>query len=628
MTDQSNASELVNSHLIAPSLLANQQHPISPRSQASPETETLLRLAAIVESSDDAIIRKTLDGTVESWNAGAERIFGYQAQEMIGQQIFLLVPDDRIDEELNILQRIKQGERIDHFETIRKCKNGTLINISLTISPIKDATGKTISASTIARDITDRKQAERRSETQYIVAQILFEESDFRVALPQILQTVCENLQWDLSEFWGMDKSTHQLRCVDTWHNSQFMKPEFIQESRSLTFTRKTGLQGRVWEAGQPIWVTDVSHDPSFFRAELAAQVGLRTACAFPVISNQSMFGVFVFFSQRIQPKIDQDWLKVMMTLGRQIGQFMQRKWAEEQLQQQAQDLQQALHQLKKTQSQLIHSEKMASLGQLVAGVAHEINNPVTFIHGNLRYAQQYTQDLLALLRLYRTEIPSTPPIIEAEIKKIDLDFIEDDIVKVFRSMQGGTERIRDIVKSLRTFSHLDEAEVKVVDLHEGIESTLMVLSSRLRKQPNCPEIQVIRRYGKLPKVECYAGQLNQVFMNILCNAIDALEESSKFDPCSPLTSEVPTIAIHTSMVGCDRVRVEFSDNGDGMTEAVRDQLFNPFFTTKPIGKGTGMGLSISFQVITERHRGSLQCISAPGQGATFIIEIPTQQPV
>ena len=493
MTDQSNDSKLVNLDLANPGCTTQQNNQVEQLSQTALEEETLFRLAAIVESSDDAIIRKTVDGIIESWNAGAERIFGYQAEEMIGQPVFVLVLDDRIDEELNILQQLKQGKRIDHFETIRKRKDGTLINISLTISPIKDMAANIISASTIARNITDRKQGERRSETQYIVAQILFEESNFSVALPQILQTICENLQWDLSEFWRVDKSTNQLQYVETWHNSKFTKSEFIQGSRSITFTCKTGLQGRVWEAGKPIWVTNVSHDPSFFRAELAAQVGLHTACAFPVISDQSMFGVFVFFSQRFQPEIDQDWLKVMMTLGRQIGQFMQRKWAEDKLRQQAQNLQQALHKLKKTQSQLVHSEKMASLGQLVAGVAHEINNPISFIHGNLEHTQQYAQDLLALLRLYRAEIPSLPPVIEAKIKKIDLDFIEGDLVKVLNSMRGGNERIRDIVKSLRTFSHLDEAEMKIVDLNEGIESALMILSRRPRKKSNCPEFKLLR---------------------------------------------------------------------------------------------------------------------------------------
>lgn len=605
---------------------------IIPRVKAEVEEEAVFRLAAIVDSSDDAIISKTLEGIIVSWNTGAEKIFGYLADEMIGQPVALLVPDDRIDEEPKILERLKQGERIEHFETLRKRKDGTLIHISLTISPIKDATGTIIGASKIARDISDRKQEERRAKTQYTVAQLLSEESSFNIVLPKILRAICHSLEWDIGEFWGVDDAKRHLKCLKIWHTSEFVAPELIAATKSSTAPQTSSLPGQVWATGKPIWIADIAQEPNLPGAA-EIQAGLHSACAFPVVSDSEIFGVLVFFSQTTQLQVDNDWLEALMTLGRQLGQFMKRRQAEEQLQQQAQNLQQALRELGKTQSQLIQSEKMSSLGQLVAGVAHEINNPVNFIHGNLEHTRQYTQDLLRLIALYQTHIQSVPSIIAEEIEAIDLEFIQSDFPKILSSMKVGTDRIRGIVQSLRTFSRLDEADMKAVDLHEGIDSTLMILGNRIKAKPDRPGIQVIKDYGNLPKVECYPGQLNQVFMNILCNAIDALEHHFKpatttlATPLPPASPSVPTITIHTEVLNQQYVRISLTDNAMGMPKKVRDRLFEPFFTTKPVGKGLGMGLPISYQIITDKHKGSLQCISSPGQGTTFVIEIPIQQP-
>ncbi|MDX2229188.1 MAG: ATP-binding protein [Leptolyngbyaceae cyanobacterium bins.349] len=299
----------------------------------------------------------------------------------------------------------------------------------------------------------------------------------------------------------------------------------------------------------------------------------------------------------------------------------------ENRVQERTQELQQTLDNLRKAQSQLIQAEKMSSLGQLVAGVAHEINNPVNFIHGNLTHATAYSQDLLALLQLYQTQYPQPTPLIAQTIDAIDLDFLVEDMPKLFDSMQVGADRIREIVQSLRSFSRLDEAEVKDVDVHEGLDSTLMILQNRLKARPNHPAIEVVKHYGNLPKVECYAGQLNQVFMNILANAIDVLEDL--YSERSPLTpSEPPQITIHTAVIGTNRVAIQIADNGPGMAKEVHQRLFDPFFTTKPVGKGTGMGMSISYQIVTERHNGTLYCVSEPGQGATFVVEIPILQNV
>ncbi|MEG4105940.1 AAA family ATPase [Microcoleus sp. S13_C5] len=295
-------------------------------------------------------------------------------------------------------------------------------------------------------------------------------------------------------------------------------------------------------------------------------------------------------------------------------------------LKDQAIKLQKALDELKQAQAQLIQTEKMSSLGQLVAGVAHEINNPVNFIYGNLNHAKEYSEQLLHLITLYQHSNSSPKPDIEDYIEEIDLEYLLEDLPKIFSSMQLGASRIREIVLSLRNFSRLDEADMKSVDVHEGIESTLLILRNRLHKKADHSAIQVIKKYGKLPLVECYPGQLNQVFMNIIANGIDALEDRDTHQSPTQIKENYSTILIVTEVIDCDRVRIRIADNGTGVTEEVRSKLFDPFFTTKPVGSGTGLGLSISYQIVVEKHGGQLNCVSAPGQGAEFIIEIPVNQ--
>jgi PAS domain S-box-containing protein len=296
-------------------------------------------------------------------------------------------------------------------------------------------------------------------------------------------------------------------------------------------------------------------------------------------------------------------------------------------LRQRSEELQDALQQLQRTQSQMIQAEKMSSLGQLVAGVAHEINNPVNFIYGNLSHASGYTQDLLGLLSLYQKHYPVPHPEIQDEADAIDLPFVLEDLPKLISSIRVGAERIQKIVASLRTFSRMDEAEFKSVDIHDGIDSTLMILQNRLKGKSDRPEILILKEYGNLPHVECYAGQLNQVFMNILSNAIDALEEAMA-QPNSPFQDKKrqPSIKIRTDLLNGQWVFIRISDNGPGIPEAIRQRLFDPFFTTKSVGKGTGMGLSISYQIVTERHSGTLECHSEPGNGAEFVVKIPLKQ--
>lgn len=298
-----------------------------------------------------------------------------------------------------------------------------------------------------------------------------------------------------------------------------------------------------------------------------------------------------------------------------------ERKKAEDQLQQKTRQLETTLLELRKTQAKLIQTEKMSSLGQLVAGIAHEINNPINFIHANLNHARMYMEDIFKLLQLYQSQLSTELPEIQAQLEDMDWEFVLEDLPKLLGSMQVGTQRIRNIVRSLRTFSRLDETGIKRADIHEGIESTLMMIQHRLIPKPGCPEIQVIQDYGELPLVECDAGQLNQVFLNILTNAIDALDEVIVEPDCTE-----PTISIRTEVLGSDRITIRIANNGPHIPEEVQQQLFDPFFTTKPVGRGTGIGLSISYQIVTEHHGGSLRCVSAPGKGAEFIIKLPIRQ--
>lgn len=280
------------------------------------------------------------------------------------------------------------------------------------------------------------------------------------------------------------------------------------------------------------------------------------------------------------------------------------------------------LHHLKQAQARMIQTERMSALGQLVAGVAHEINNPVTFIHGNITYLNTYAQELLSLVQAYQEHVIQPSPEIEAKLKEIDLDFISKDLVKLLQSMQVGTDRIGEIVQSLRNFSHLDEAEFKAVDIHEGINSALLLLQYRLQATASHAAIKVIKEYSSLPLIQCCSGQMNQVFMNLLSNAIDALEEIGQEQSLELGQDQESTIWIHTE-IDDSYTKITIADNGMGIPEDIRSRIFDPFFTTKPIG--TGLGLSISHQIIVEKHGGKLYCDSTVGEGTKFYMEIPAR---
>ncbi|MDZ7953791.1 GAF domain-containing protein [Nostoc sp. DedQUE09] len=346
-----------------------------------------------------------------------------------------------------------------------------------------------------------------------------------------------------------------------------------------------------------------------------------------PIREGEKLWGLLVAY-QNSQPRYwKEEEINLLAQVGVQLGIAIQQAELLEQTKRQTLELTQTLQELKQTQTRLIQGEKMAGLGQLLAGVAHEINNPISFIFGNLIHLNEYTQELLKVVKLYRQN-SSILPTIQEQIDKSDLDFLIEDLPKTLESMKVGTERICDIVLSLRNFSRTDEAELKPVDIHEGLDSTLLILVHRLKNNNDRPAIEIIKQYDNLPLLECYPAQLNQVFMNLLSNSIDALEE--KFNtiqqrylkllqtcPRIPLTIWINTQAVNNQVV------IRIADNGLGIPEEVRSHIFDPFFTTKAPGKGTGLGLSISHQIVVEKHHGQMKCSSKPGEGTEFLIEIP-----
>ena len=378
---------------------------------------------------------------------------------------------------------------------------------------------------------------------------------------------------------------------------------------------------------GEAVFVNDIANDPLWapFR-DFALSHGIRACWSTPFFSkNGEVLGTFAISHQSpCQPTVyHRAVLNAAAHLASitteahrtQLSRQQLHRTLENQVASRTTELQTTLQNLRQTQSQLIQSEKMAGLGQMVAGVAHEINNPTTFIAGNLTYVEEYAQDLLALAQLCETERPNLSPQLADKLAAVELDYIAEDLPKVLNSIRLGSKQITDIVLGLRNFSRLDESAQKPVDLHEGIENTLMILNHRLVAQGDQPTIEVHQQYGQLPLVPCFANQLNQVFMNILANAIDALEEHHV---------SIPVITIHTEAQS-DQIVIRITDNAGGIDPAVQNRIFEPFFTTKAVGSGTGLGLSISYQIVVERHLGRLTCLSKPGQGTEFVIEIPYQ---
>lgn len=381
--------------------------------------------------------------------------------------------------------------------------------------------------------------------------------------------------------------------------------------------------QGGDFAQNQSLVVKDIyAGTYSVHHIALSEAMEARAYMIVPIFQGDQLWGLLAAYQNTEPRDWQEDDVDLLVQIGTQLGVGLQQAELLEQTQRQKEEITQTLKELQQTQSQLIQSEKMAGLGQLVAGIAHEINNPISFIYGNITHLTEHTENILKLLELFHKYYPRPRKEIQEQIEALDLDFIAEDLPKILHSMMMGAERIAQLVLSLRNFSRLDESEMKEIDLHEGIESTLLILQHRLQSSTNDFEIEVVKEYGNLPRFICNAAQMNQVFMNILNNAIDALEDTV----ATGMKIEKPKIWIRTELIAGNSVQIRISDNGCGIAENVRSRIFEPFFTTKEPGKGTGLGLSISYQIIVEKHGGYIECISEPGKGCEFHIQIPIRQ--
>ncbi|MBP0011813.1 MAG: response regulator [Roseofilum sp. SBFL] len=473
------------------------------------------------------------------------------------------------------------------------------------------------------------QEAERETRLLLEVTQYLTQASTWENAIAQIIKSICDRIFWDYGEAWLPQEETQTLSYLpNPFATHPTLKP-FCKLSSTLEFQAGEGLPGKIWQNQTLEWIQDITQAPGepYTRQSLAVQIGLKCAFGMPILVNQKVMAILVFYQTQITP-CQLNIVALVQAIGSQISFLIQRKQSELQLQQQAQDLAEALHQLKTTQIQLIQSEKMSSLGQLVAGISHEINNPVNFIAGNIDHLESYIHDLIQVYYAYQQSYPIPAPTLTELIADLELDFTLTDLPNVILSMKSGTERITKIVNSLRRFAHLDESQLKTVDIHDEIESVLTILNNRLKLESspemspvNFSEIKVERDYGQLPKFDCFAGELNQAFMQILMNGIDALQERyevEKKQPNFPYILGIKTQWIQNS----SQVQIQISDNGMGIPANIKPRIFDPFFTTKPVGKGTGMGMAISYQIIVEKHGGSLKCLDIPGQ-TTFAIALP-----
>lgn len=608
------------------------------------ETDLKLREQAIAASNNGIVIVDTNlpDAPMIYVNPAFERMTGYTQAESVGRNCRFLQGAKTDRKELNRLRdAIRSGENCTVVLRNYR-KDGSTFWNQLNISPICDRSGKLTHFVGIQTDITARIRSEKQLQEK-IQREQLFNRLTNQIRTTLDLDQILDTAVTEIRHLLNVE------RCLFAWCIDDIERPfwEVVKEAKEPDLDSAIGHYSGA-EFGSLTtrmivltahWIDDVNSTDDIVLQTQLVKFQSRSMLAVPI--KASLGDIGVIWCHRSQPS---PWTEIEIELLQSVAAqlaiaidqaelYEQSRTTATAAQAQTQKLEQTLRKLQRAQTKLIQTEKMSGLGQLVAGVAHEINNPVNFIYGNINHTTNYAQDLLDLLDLYQQHYPQPVVEILEKMSEIDVDFLKEDLPKTLSSMKIGAERIRQIVLSLRNFSRLDEAEMKPVDIHEGIDSTLMILQHRLKSTDNFPAIALEKYYGDLPLIPCYAGQLNQVFMNILSNAIDALHEHFVS------TSYSPTIVIYTEMREQETnidirnlnsapqqisyAAIHIRDNGIGMTEAIKEQLFNPFFTTKPIGQGTGLGLAISHQIVVDRHGGQLQCVSEPGKGTEFIIEIP-----
>ncbi len=538
------------------------------------------RLALLVEQTPLAVIEWDTDFKVQEWNKAAENIFGYTKQEAIENYFEFIVSQnelERIHHLKSALLSQKGGTRI---VTENITKDGKTIICEWYNNPLVAVNSEVFGVASLVLDITERERSEATLQEQELFLRNIYQGVEQLIFVVNVL----DNNELVYADWNSATEKATGINATEVV--SKF--PEEVFGDVQGAKIRQRYI--RCLEAGIPITYEENLVFKDREHCWLTTLNPLRNAEG-----------------------------KIYRIVGTSFN-ISDRKQAETQLKQQAQELETALNELQNAQIQLVQSEKMSSLGNLVAGVAHEINDPTNLIYGNINHAHNYAQNLLKLVRLYQQYYPQPGLEIKELASEVDLEFLLTDLPKLLNSIKVGAQRIREIVTSLHTFSRMDESQMKKVDIHQSLDSTLMILENRIFAKSDRSQIEIIKEYGNLPQLKCYPGQLNQVFMNILTNALDTLEESIEL---KNKTNSNPQIQICTELTELGKVTIRIADNGMGIPSDIKGKLFDPFFTTKPVGKGTGMGLSISYQIITERHGGSIECISQPGEGSEFTISIP-----
>jgi signal transduction histidine kinase len=443
---------------------------------------------------------------------------------------------------------------------------------------------------------------------QSIISHIAARNDDLAAMLQQFCQAMVVYLQAAFGRIWLLrpEENVLELKASAGLYTHINGDHQFVPVGKF-----KIGL---IAEERTPHLTNDVLNDPRVGNPEWARQQGMIAFAGYPLMIRGELLGVVAMFSRL---PLSDSILASLDVVATEIALGVQRKLLEASVEQKAASLEQTLQELRTAQLQMVQNEKMASLGNLVAGVAHEINNPLGFLNGSVDHAKDYIQDLFDYIALYQQYHPDAAEPVREKADEIDLEFLQADLPKLLKSMEGATERIRSISISLRTFSRADTEHKVTANLHEGIDSTLLILKYRLKADEHRPAIDIIQDYDELPLIECFPGQLNQVFMNLLANAIDVFDEMAKNDK---VTS--PQITIRTASLG-NQVQISIQDNGEGMTEEVRAKIFDSLFTTKEVGKGTGLGLAIAQQIIVEKHNGTIIVNSEVGKGTEFVMTLP-----
>ncbi|WP_254568525.1 PAS domain S-box protein [Oscillatoria sp. HE19RPO] len=602
---------------------------ISDRKQAEQALkESEARFRTTFEQAAVGVAHVDFEGRFIRINQRFCDIAGYSKPEMLALTFQEITHAEDLDVDWELAQQVKR-EQITHYSIEKRYirQDKTWIWVNLTVAMEQDGSYWI----SVIEDITDRKEAEAarlKSEAKLrekVEGEKLLNRLTSQIRnsldLNQILQTVVTELHRVLNLdrcyfLWHQTEPTSVWSCIQEAKRpnlDSFLGEYPIQDNNAL-YLKLT--------AGEMVWCDDLGQSAGRDWQTIYLEYGFRSILLVPLRKSNGKLGVICCATVgQTRP-----WKSSELHLLEAVRDCMEIAIFQAELYKEAtarsQELEQTLKELQKTQTQLIQSEKMAGLGQLVAGIAHEINNPISFIFGNIIHAREYLSDLLEVVELYDQHYPNPVTEIIDKVDEVDLEFLKEDFSKLLDSMEQGAIRIREIVTSLRTFSRYDEAALKKVEIHSGIESSLMILKNRLEAQGNRPEIEVIQNYGILPKVECFARELNQVFINILANAIDAIDEASR----QGNPRESGKIWIQSQVLPGDRIAIQIKDNGCGIAENALPRLFDPFFTTKPIGKGTGLGLATSYQIVVDRHKGGLECTSTPGIGTEFTIELPIHQ--